>query len=91
VIEALKAAAAGHPDVAHGTIPQAYACAFSDSLVDYEVAFAIDSFALTPGAKSEMLRRVADAFRDLNIHIGPSAMEVRIIRKGGLDVAPGAG
>jgi hypothetical protein len=33
--------------------------------LDYELAFAIDSFALTPGAKSEMLGRIADAFRGL--------------------------
>lgn len=90
VIEALKAAATGSPDIVHGTIAQAYACAFSDSLVDYELAFAIDSFALSPGAKSEMLGRVADIFRTLDIHIGASAMDVRIIRRGDLAVATGA-
>jgi small-conductance mechanosensitive channel len=90
VIEALNAAAKGSPDVAHGTIPQAYACAFSDSLVDYELAFAIDSFALTPGAKSEMLGRIADALRGLDIRIGAPAMDVRIIPQGDLAVAAGA-
>ena len=89
VIEALRKAATGSPDVAHGTVPQAYACAFSDSLVDYEVAFAIDNFALSPGAKSEMLGRIADAFRDLDIHIGTPAMDVRIIQRGDLAVATG--
>jgi len=83
VIEALKAAATGSPNVAHGTTPQAYACAFSDSLVDYELAFAIDSFALTPGTKSEMLVRIVDTFREHNIHIGAPAMAVRIIQQDG--------
>ena len=82
VIEALIAATADSPDVTHGTVPQAYACAFSDSLVQYEVAFAIDSFALTPGAKSAMLCRIADAFRSHDIRIGAPAMDVRIIRRG---------
>jgi small-conductance mechanosensitive channel len=86
VIEALKAAAADSPDVAHGTIPQAYACAFSDSLVWYELAFALDSFALTPEAKSGMLGRIADTFRNLGIHIGTPATDVRIIQRGDLAV-----
>jgi len=89
VIDALKAAAAGSPDVARGTVPQAYACAFSDSLVDYELAFAIDSFALTPGARSEMLSRIADAFRGLDIRIGTPAMDVRIVQGSEPDVAAG--
>ena len=80
VIEALKSAALGSPNIAHGTIPQAYACAFSDALVDYELAFAIDNFALTPGAKSEMLGRIADAFRINDIAIGAPAMDVRVIQ-----------
>ncbi len=81
VIDALKAAAAGCPNVAHGTIAQAYACAFSDSLVAYEVAFAIDSFALTPAATSDMLGCVAEAFRRLGIPIGAPAMDVRIVQQ----------
>ncbi len=90
VIDALKAGALGCPDVAHGTVPQAYARGFSDSLVDYELAFAIDSFALSFDATSTMLGRVADAFHGLGIAIGPSAMDVRIIPRSGPEVAPGA-
>jgi len=90
VIEALKVAAAGSPHVSRCTVPQAYACAFSDSLMRYELAFAIDSFALTPDAKSGMLGRIADTFRALGIDIGPPAMDVRIIQRGDLAVATGA-
>jgi small-conductance mechanosensitive channel len=90
VIDALKTAAVDSPNVARGTIPQAYACAFSDSLMDYEVAFAIDNFGLMPGAKSDILGRVADAFRGLDIRIGASAMDVRVIQQGGRDVVTDA-
>ena len=78
VMEALIEAATASPNVVHGTVPQAYACAFSDSLVDYELAFAIESFALQPSAKSEMLGRIADSFRLLDIRIGAPIMDVRI-------------
>ena len=90
VVEALKAAATASPNIAHGTIPQAYACAFTDSLVEYELAFAIDSFAQTQGAKSEMLGRIVDAFRGLDIRIGPPAMDVRTVQRADLAVATGA-
>jgi len=90
VIKALKAAATGSPHLVHGTIPQVYARAFSDSLVDYELAFAIDSFAVSPGAKSEMLIRIAEAFRGLEIHIGALAMDVRILQRGDVGIIASA-
>jgi hypothetical protein len=37
------------------------------------LAFAIDSFAVSPAAKSEMLIRIAEAFRGLEIRIGALA------------------
>jgi small-conductance mechanosensitive channel len=86
VLEALKTAATGSPSMADSTIPQAYACAFSDSLVDYELAFAIDNFALTQGATSEMLGRISDTFRNLDIGIGAPAMDIQLIQRG--DPAP---
>lgn len=76
VIEALKLAGAASPVIVHGTLPQAYACAFSDSLVIYELAFAIDNFALSQSAKSDMMGGIADAFRGLGIQIGAPATEV---------------
>jgi small-conductance mechanosensitive channel len=87
VIEALTAAATGSPNVAQGTFVQAYACAFSDSLMDYELAFAINSFALTPIARSEMLGRISDSLRGLGIDIGAPAIDVRIIHPGTQDGA----
>ena len=79
VIDTLLAAAGGNAD---GTTPVAYVCEFSDSLVVYELAFAIEHFALTRRAKSAMLLRVAQAFQDLAIPIGALATSVRIIQSG---------
>jgi len=90
VIEALNAAVTGSHNISHGTIAQAYACGFADSLVNYELAFAIDSFALTPGATSEILGRIADAFRGLDIRIGAAATDVRIVQQGELAVVAAA-
>ncbi len=82
VIHALATAATGSPDMSHGTVPQAYACAFSDSTVEYELAFAIDSFALMFDARSAMLVRIAHAFRELDIAVGAPPMDVRIVQGG---------
>jgi len=76
VIDALKAAAAASSVVAHGTLPEAYACAFSDSFVTYELAFSIDSFALSQAAKSDMLGAVVDAFLGQGIHVATVLADV---------------
>ena len=80
VIEALLAAAGGSPGVAPLTTATANACAFSDSLIAYELAYAVAHFALAPGVQSEVIRRVVDAFKDRGIAVGAPAMDVRIIR-----------
>jgi small-conductance mechanosensitive channel len=85
VIAALELAAARCPDVSSGTAPQAYAWAFAGGLVTYELAFAIDSFALTIIARSHMIIGIAETFRSLGIPIGNPATEVRIL------AAPGPG
>jgi small-conductance mechanosensitive channel len=82
VIEALKAAAAGSPHLAQGTAAHAYACAFNDALMDYELAFAIDSYALTQGARSAMIERIAHALKAQAIVTGKPAMDVRIVAPG---------
>jgi hypothetical protein len=75
------------PTLSHGTLPLAYACEFSDSVVVYELAFAIDSYAATPFARSAMLLRVAEGFRGIGVRIGASATDIRIVA--GSDVATG--
>jgi small-conductance mechanosensitive channel len=83
VIDALKRAATGCADLAHGTAPQVHACGVPDSVMRCELAFPIDSFALTPGAKSAMLTRIADLFNGLGIYIGAPATDTRIIAETG--------
>lgn len=79
VIAMMTAVAAGCPAVSHGTVPLAYACEFSDSVVVYELAFSIDSYAKLPAAKSDMLLRVAEGFRGMGVRIGASATDIRIV------------
>jgi len=78
VIAALVAAATGSSHMAHATLPQAYAIGISDAQIDYELVFAIDSFARMPSARSEMVGRIADTFRTLGISLGASIVDVRI-------------
>jgi small-conductance mechanosensitive channel len=85
VIETLLVAAGGSSHIAAGTVPLAYACGFADSLLVYELAFALDNFALMLHARSAMLRRVADTFRDMAIPIGALAVDLRTIH--GTDAA----
>jgi small-conductance mechanosensitive channel len=82
VIAMLTAAAKGSPELSHGTLPLAYACEFSESVVVYELAFAIDSYARTPTARSDMLLRVAEGFRGMGVRIGASATDIRIVAGG---------
>ncbi len=79
VIETLITAASANPDIIKGTVPGAFACEFLDSVVVYELNFAIDSFALVPGMKSGMLSRIADAFHGADIRIGAPTMDVRLV------------
>jgi small-conductance mechanosensitive channel len=88
VIVMLLAAAEGSPTVSHGTMPLAYAIEFSDSVVVYELAFPIDSYAATPVARSAMLLRVADGLRGIGVRIGASATDIRIVA--GADAVVGA-
>ena len=80
VIETLLAAAAESPDMAQGTAAQAFACGISDCLMEYQLAFAVEEFALMIAARSDMLMRVADAFTRQGIAIGSLAMQVQIVR-----------
>jgi small-conductance mechanosensitive channel len=90
VLDALQAAAGGSSGIAPGTSPTAYACGFTDALVAYELAFAIDDYTRTAGVQSEVIRRVADAFQSRSIHIGSPGLDVRIAQQGDSGVAKSA-
>jgi small-conductance mechanosensitive channel len=79
VLKMLIAAATGSTYIVQGTVPLAFACEILDSLVLYELVFSIDRFALSFEAKSDMLERIADTFRENTIHIGPAPLDIRIV------------
>ncbi len=62
VIEALRAATSGSSKIAPGTSPVAYACGFRDALISYEVAFAVEDFTLSQGARSDVIGHVTEYF-----------------------------
>jgi small-conductance mechanosensitive channel len=78
VIKALTTAAASPPNPVHGAVAMAFARSFSDKFVEYQLAFLIDNFALTPSIKSEMIIRIAESFRRLDIPMGTAALQVRL-------------
>jgi small-conductance mechanosensitive channel len=65
---------------AAGGASQAFVCDFADSLVTYELAFPVDTFAETRGARSAMLIRIAETFRAQSIPIGSLPLQVRVAR-----------
>jgi len=81
VLAALKLAATPAPNPSHGPAPRAFARAFSDCLVEYELIFGIDNFATSLGATSAMLAHIATVFRDQNIPIGGLATDIRLFNQ----------
>jgi small-conductance mechanosensitive channel len=82
VIDTLQAAARSSAGIPAGTLPTAYACEFSDALVTYEVAFAVDSFTVASRVQSDVIARVTDDCQRTGIKIGTPAMDVRLIQQG---------
>lgn len=79
VIEVLEAAALGIPGLAPGITPVAYARAIGDSVVQYELWFAIEDFADALSIQSNVVRRLVDELNRVGIPIGSAATDVRII------------
>jgi len=80
VIDILDRTAASSPDIVTHTPPRAYAIAFSDSVVNYELVFAVENFASIHGARSALIRRIANAFTQEDIPLGAPAQDVRIVQ-----------
>lgn len=87
VIEVLHAAASATPGVTPGTTPTAYICGFDDTLLTYELSFAVNHFTSTPGVQSDVIRAVAETLQSTGIHIGTPPQDVRIV---GGDIVTGA-
>ncbi len=82
VIAALQDAAYASPDIARGTAPLALACGITGSEMAYQLAFAVDNFAMMMAARSDMLSRIAEALPRQGIVIGPLATQVQIVPAG---------
>jgi small-conductance mechanosensitive channel len=80
VIAALKAAAADAAGTAAGSAPAAYATSFDDTLIVYELWFAIVDFSQTALVRSEVISRVAEATQRLSMPFGNQETAVRILR-----------
>jgi small-conductance mechanosensitive channel len=88
VIKTLEAAANERPAPAAGRASAAYATGFTDSLVTYDLYFAVDHFGLTPAARSRVILRLTDALRDAGISLGGLATQISIIRNDSVAGAP---
>lgn len=84
VIDALESAASDSPGIASAVTPQACACAFSDTLIDYELTFAVYDYLSTANVRSVVIGRVAGALLGLGIQIGALGQDLRIIQDRGV-------
>jgi small-conductance mechanosensitive channel len=81
IIETLQSAASRSPGIARGTTPTAYACRFAGTLIEYELSFASEAYTLSSSTQSEVIRHIVEAFQEMNVRIGTSEMDVRIVRR----------
>jgi small-conductance mechanosensitive channel len=80
VIDALQAAASVASDTIPASPATAYASAFADTLIVYQLSFAVNEFYRTSIVRSDVISRVAEAMSRLDIQIGTPVMDVRIVR-----------
>lgn len=79
VTDTLQSAARGAVGLAHEVAPIAFARALVDSVVQYELCFAIEDFADVLSVESEVVKRIVIELNRLEIPIGTAATEVRIL------------
>lgn len=80
VIDMLTQAAATAEGIAAGSPPVTYAHAFADTLIAYELSFAIADFSQTAIVRSTVIRRVSESMQRLGISAGERETNVRILR-----------
>ncbi len=79
VTEILEDAARGTPGLAAGLAPIAYARGLENSVVRYELCFAIEDYVDALLIESEVVKRLVDELNRRGIAIGGAATDVRII------------
>ncbi len=80
VFAILQSVASSSAGLAPDDMPRAYACGFTDSLVNYELYFAVDHFADTAQVRSAVIRGVIDALQAADIRLGAPATDVRLMQ-----------
>ena len=78
VTAALLLAARGAPGLARDILPVVYARGFADSLVKYELCFAIEDFADAPLIQSDIVTRMVEELNRAGITIGTLPTEVHL-------------
>jgi small-conductance mechanosensitive channel len=81
VIASLQSAANACPTIKNNTKAQVFASAFSDACIRYQITFAVDDYLQADAAQSDVISRVVESFRTLNISIGIPATDIRIIQE----------
>lgn len=76
VLDALRRAANGADGVAPDTTPSAYACRFDDTMIAYELAFAVNDFTAMADVQSQVIRQITAIFQASGIGIGSSLTDV---------------
>lgn len=80
VMDALKQAATAAAGATPAALPTAYATAFADTIVVYELSFAIADFPRVDVVRSEVISRVTETFDRMGIRIGAPAMDIHVVR-----------
>jgi small-conductance mechanosensitive channel len=83
VIDTLQVAASRAAGIASGNVPIAYACRFTDTLIEYELVVATELFTQMYLVRSDVIGRVVQALDAAGIRIGAPPTDVRIVHRSG--------
>jgi len=78
VIEILKHAADNVESMAADTTPSAYACAFDDTMVTYELDFAVSDFTVLAEVQSRVIQQVLAGLQAAGIAVGRPVTDIRV-------------
>jgi small-conductance mechanosensitive channel len=89
VIDALKQAACSIEGTASGADPAAFASAFADTIIVYQLSFAVADFSRVSTVRSDVITRVTQTLAEMGIPIGAPVMDVHIVRNAAAPVSRG--
>ena len=80
VIDALKQSATATEGTAPGALPTAYAISFDDTIIQYQLSFAITDFARVSVVRSDVISHVTETLTRMGIQIGTPVMDIHVVR-----------